>query len=633
MSTDSSPLNVASLFLSFVFPTTIEGIVVVTGLLGLSIYTFIQSRQLRLNIAGLSTTLADIDKNVMPNILAHHAVLPLGNYGAVGATLQETWQHLRGLRKLPSVDTQVALNAVPLLHESTLARLRQRPNQLMLIGLLGTVLGLSITIGRFAPQLEQSLELLSSGQSPEALNESLGSLLRQMKVAFICTLWGVATSLIVTRWALIPTMEQRDNVQQTLEQLVIFKMLPVAWSEVGQRQDAILKALSANKDSLDRIHTTMAQQIHVFEKQNDRAAQIFTDAGRHLETVGLEAVRSAEEVSRTSKAAADVLQQVTETLQRSEAQLSATTTSLDANVTALHTQQRMYTETSEHILKTAGSHSRDLSTLVQSFMDTTSRLLDGLQDNLDGFETARAELVGHTTQVLEQQRRSGSEMTQTTAQLFTKVDDLFRNHHSAAELLRNDLQHVSTALQPLEELTQRLDPQLLPTERWQQFQQSLEQLADRWNAWQDTFAQRLDTLLDTNGVAIMAETRAQTQAMGQQLTDTTTKVSDEIHQAIGQWHSAYAQLAQHTTGTLQGQMSVAEQLQKQHDETRRDFHRITDSLQGLVTELNKLTEREQTTTIAQSERPVRESQPYRFIGDDLPETASLGRTGRDGTQK
>ncbi|MFN4252357.1 hypothetical protein, partial [Deinococcus sp.] len=388
-----------------------------------------------------------------------------------------------------------------------------------------------------------------------------------------------------------------------------------------------------NNYCVHRNHTTWAKLILVCDNKHDRAAQIFTDAGRHLETVGLEAVRSAEEVSRTSKAAADVLQQVTETLQRSEAQLSATTTSLDANVTALHTQQRMYTETSEHILKTAGSHSRDLSTLVQSFMDTTSRLLDGLQDNLDGFETARAELVGHTTQVLEQQRRSGSEMTQTTAQLFTKVDDLFRNHHSAAELLRNDLQHVSTALQPLEELTQRLDPQLLPTERWQQFQQSLEQLADRWNAWQDTFAQRLDTLLDTNGVAIMAETRAQTQAMGQQLTDTTTKVSDEIHQAIGQWHSAYAQLAQHTTGTLQGQMSVAEQLQKQHDETRRDFHRITDSLQGLVTELNKLTEREQTTTIAQSERPVRESQPYRFIGDDLPETASLGRTGRDGTQK
>ncbi|AIZ45138.1 hypothetical protein QR90_08530 [Deinococcus radiopugnans] len=617
------------------FPTTLEGIVVVVGIIALSAYTFVRSRALRAETVKLSTDLTALEAQTIPHLTDQNVVQQLEKFGLAGATMLAAWHHLRRIRKLPSIDTQMALNAVPLLQERVLARLRQRPNQLMLLGLLGTVLGLSITIGSFAPQLEQSLELLSSGQSPEELNNSLGELLRQMKVAFVCTLWGVASSLIVTRWAVIPVAEQRDHTQQQLEQLVIFQMLPVAWKDTVQREEAMLAAFAANRDSLERIHTTMAQQLQTFQQQTDRAAKVFENAGLHLETVGLKAADAAVEVSRTSSTAASVLQQVTETLQRNEAELSKTTSALDTNVSTLQLQQAAYKHMNDQVLQAASGHARDLDRLVQNFADIVSHLLDGLQANVDGFETARAELIGHTTLVLDEQRRGGGEFTQVIATLFSQVERAFQNHQAAAQSVSAELKHVTGALQPLEELTQRLDPRLLPTERWHQFQQSLDHLTSHWDVWQHTFTQRMDTLLDSNGTAIIAEARQMTQVMGQQLSATGSKVTEEIGQALSHWNLAYDKLALYTTGTLQGQMSVAEQLQKQHDDLRRELHQVTRSLEAIAEHLKglKAPEMPGRPPEAKEGRHLREGQPYGYNGDEISSRRISLRKNPNGSQQ
>lgn len=126
--------------LAAVVPTSTEGIVVVAGILTLTAYTFWQARQQNTALGTYATHLKALNEATTP--LDEQTLLSrLASQGTFGKMLQTALAHLQSVRQLPGLDPQVALAGFPLLLERRLGQLRQRPNQLMLLGLLGTVLG------------------------------------------------------------------------------------------------------------------------------------------------------------------------------------------------------------------------------------------------------------------------------------------------------------------------------------------------------------------------------------------------------------------------------------------------------------------------------------------------------------
>ncbi|PJI55680.1 hypothetical protein CTI14_02760 [Methylobacterium radiotolerans] len=493
--------------------------------------------------------------------------------------------------------------------------MRQRPNQLMLLGLLGTVMGLSLTIGNFAPQMQNSLNLLSSGQSPDSLNKDLATLLEHMKVAFVCTLWGVATSLIVTRFALLPLIERRELLQRRLEQFVMFQLTPLAWNTAVQREEAMLRAFENNRTELALLHTTLANQLDIFKEQTNLAARALTTAGKDLNAVASNATQAAWGAAQASEEASRTLKQVSTSLISSELALNRSTGALENNIEALTAQQTAYESTHAHVLGMTGEHARDLGALVNSFNDGTTRMIGGLQENTQRFEAARAELLAHTSKILEAQQQVGAQFTDSTSGLFDQVRQVVQEHQAAAQAIDQELRKVAEALLPLEALTERLDPTLLPVERWTAFQQGLEDLASRWNTWQGTFSQQLTTLLDVNGSTMLGDARTHAQEVQQQLVTTAGEVTHALGTSLERWNTVYADLAQHTAGTLHGQMSVASQLQRDHDELRHDLKQVAENLKTLV----------QQIASAAPKQDVEQTTPARAVGAPRAKVPRRGR--------
>lgn len=603
MTNSSDPT--ASLFTAFI-PNTAEGMFVVLVILALAGYAFFRSRNvmtaLRQHEGAIKQFQGDAgawDERSVPQKLQQQ--------GATGTILGEVWSHLWQVRQLPGVDIQTAFMALPLLEDEALAKLRQRPNQLMLLGLFGTVLGLSLTIGNFAPQLKTALASLATGGSPDSLNDGLGVLLERMKVAFICTLWGVAGSLVVARAVVLPVTQYRDRVQRQLEQFVMFQLTPLAWASSTRREEALLASFAHNRTALEQIHGTLQDQLGVFESRTTATVEAIHGAGQRLEEAGGRAADAANASAEANRQATLTLQNVSAALNTGEAALTTSIQSLDRNLEALNLQQTAYEATQAHVLETTGAHARDLDGLVHTFESGTASLLDGLQSTLDEFESARAELFGQTTQVVDRQQQLGEVIDQSLKALYADVGQAIQGHTTSVNTVNEELARVARSLLPLDALAQRLDPQALPTERWAAFQQGLDTLTGQWSAVQDVTTQKLTALvdtLDTHSRTSLDDVRQQARHVQADLSGSVKQVASALETSMSRWDSVHADLAQRTTGTLHGQMSLAGQIQSDNEHLKRELKRTASALEAVASQLQILVATQASTPRRETTRPL-----------------------------
>ena len=613
MTNSSDPA--ASLSTAFI-PSTAEGIFVVLVILALAGYAFFRSRNIMTALRQHEGAIKQFQGDA-GNWDERSAPQQLQKQGATGTILGEVWSHLWQVRQLPGVDIQTAFMALPLLEDEALAKLRQRPNQLMLLGLFGTVLGLSLTIGNFAPQLKTALASLATGGSPDSLNDGLGVLLERMKVAFICTLWGVAGSLVVARAVVLPVTQYRDRVQRQLEQFVMFQLTPLAWASSTRREEALLTSFAHNRTALEQIHGTLKDQLGMFESRTTATVEAIRGAGQRLEEAGGRAADAANASAEANRQATLTLQSVSTALNTGEAALTTSIQSLDRNLEALNLQQTAYEATQAHVLETTGAHARDLNGMVETFESGTASLLDGLQNTLDEFESARAELFGQTAQIVDRQQQLGEMLDQSLKALYADVGQAIQGHTTSVNTANEELARVAQSLRPLDELAQRLDPQALPTERWASFQQGLDTLAGQWSAVQDTTAQKLTALVDTldaHSRTSLDDVRQQAHLMQADLSGSVKQVTAALEASMSRWDSVHADLAQRTTGTLHGQMSLAGQIQSDHEHLKRELKRTASALEAVASQI-------QTFVAAQAEAPRRETTRLLGRSSSLPGSA------------
>lgn len=171
-------------------PATPESVVIVLFIIGVVIRTSVQGLRL-----GREHQQRHAELRALPDKLQGLSEIAvrraLGELRWNRVELTDAWDRASALRSLTSADPRAVTDSLSVIDEGRLYHLRQRPNQLMLLGLLGTVLGLSLTLGEFAPQLKTALSSLETGGTPQQLNAGLEGLLDRMKVAFVCTFWGV----------------------------------------------------------------------------------------------------------------------------------------------------------------------------------------------------------------------------------------------------------------------------------------------------------------------------------------------------------------------------------------------------------------------------------------------------------
>lgn len=397
----------------------------------------------------------------------------------------------------------------------------------------------------------------------------------------------------------------------------MFQLTPLAWASSTRREEALLTSFAHNRTALEQIHGTLKDQLGMFESRTTATVEAIRGAGQRLEEAGGRAADAANASAEANRQATLTLQSVSTALNTGEAALTTSIQSLDRNLEALNLQQTAYEATQAHVLETTGAHARDLNGMVETFESGTASLLDGLQNTLDEFESARAELFGQTAQIVDRQQQLGEMLDQSLKALYADVGQAIQGHTTSVNTANEELARVAQSLRPLDELAQRLDPQALPTERWASFQQGLDTLAGQWSAVQDTTAQKLTALVDTldaHSRTSLDDVRQQAHLMQADLSGSVKQVTAALEASMSRWDSVHADLAQRTTGTLHGQMSLAGQIQSDHEHLKRELKRTASALEAVASQI-------QTFVAAQAEAPRRETTRLLGRSSSLPGSA------------
>jgi hypothetical protein len=209
---------------------------------------------------------------------------------------------------------------------------------LTLLGLLGTVLGLSFALFN----IQEAMGKVGNLSAFPELLRALGQTLLGMRTAFACTMAGLVAALLLSAFNHVVGRVQA-RVSADLEELVTFELLTaLERAEPGADEAArvFAQCLVEAGQKLDGLREKVTAAGDVYETASQRIAASTQTFGGYVELFG----RSAADISAGQQAVAEAARQTAE---------------------ALRTSQKTYEESLDH-------HLRELRSVVAQNQETVS---------------------------------------------------------------------------------------------------------------------------------------------------------------------------------------------------------------------------------------------------------------------
>jgi hypothetical protein len=197
------------------------------------------------------------------------------------ANLARSTEAVLRLSRLATPDVSAALRAIWGEDDPRLGIIRPIPNLLMLIGLLGTILGLAATVGSLGPQVQQS----ASASGPEQLAKALGATLGTMQAAFGASLWGIVLSAI-SSLLLGLASSVRSRLFGTLEAFVLSELVPAVFPRASEAQfERQMKLIKATANIFGNFDATMKESIKQFDTMMQKSGMAIVQNLDDLEKI------------------------------------------------------------------------------------------------------------------------------------------------------------------------------------------------------------------------------------------------------------------------------------------------------------------------------------------------------------
>ncbi|MDP2882360.1 MAG: DUF802 domain-containing protein [Azonexus sp.] len=475
---------------------------------------------------------------------------------------------------------------------------------LVLLGMLGTFLGMVVTLNGAVLALESTTDL-------QTIRSALAAPVKGLGVAFGTSVAGVATSAML---GLISALCRRDRLQ--VGQLLDSKIASVLrdFSLTHQRQETF-KALQAQAQALpelvgklDAMMSQMAEQSRLLGEQLAAGQQRFHDEAKGLYTDLAQSVDQSLKASLKDSAtvAAETIQPV----------VTATMASIAGETRGLH--DKLFGTVETQLAGIAGQFAQTVTTVSDTWTQALShheQVTDTQHQHLQSALTAYAETFEQRATTL----LASVETTQAKLQA-----DAAQQHTLLAETTAaSQRQLAATLASQFDGVTSRLD-------------QAVSQVAD-------TFGERTQALLtaiDASHAAFAQTTQAQQAAISEQVagqldgiaqrfdgavqtvSDTWTgaltkheQASDRLTQALEQTQTSLADTFAQRTAALLADMRASQSSWQTEwatgEQTRQAS--FTDALAAMAGKLEAQWQRAGQATLAQQEQI----------------TSTLGETTRD----
>ena len=397
---------------------------------------------------------------------------------------------------------------------------------LVLLGMLGTFLGMVVTLNGAVLALESTTDL-------QTIRSALAAPVKGLGVAFGTSVAGVATSAML---GLISALCRRDRLQ--VGQLLDSKIASVLrdFSLTYQRQETF-KALQAQAQALPELVGKLdAMMSQMAEHHRQLGEQLLaSQQGFHAEAKGLY-TDLAQSVDQSLKASLrDSATVAAETIQPV---VTATMASIAGETRGLH--DKLFGTVETQLAGIAGQFAQTVTTVSDTWTQALTRheqATDTQHQQLQTALTAYADTFEHRSAAL----LASVENTQTRLQA-----DAAQQHAALAETTAASQQQLATTLaSQFDGVTTRLD-------------QAVSQVADTWQAalgqhtsTSDALSQKLDTTLST-----FADTFGQ---RSQTLLDSVAGTHAALKGELAASHAAFAETTQAQ------QAAIGEQVASQLD--------------------------------------------------------------------
>ncbi|MEM3658715.1 MAG: hypothetical protein QXQ66_09940 [Candidatus Hadarchaeum sp.] len=364
------------------------------------------------------------------------------------------------------VDPEVLLVPTIQKWENGLNNVRPAPNWLLLSGLLGTVVGLSTTIGTLSPQISSALLTTSPEQATKALSDTLSS----MQSAFACTLWGILTAL-TTSWLIRRTSTAQGNVVTDLQHLVIHEVAPrIAIPSENVLLQDLREAVSSACSFLSRVASEVATLSKQFKVEMEQITQFLAQQVNNLHQVFRQSLEEAQEVtvllSQTAKESASAL---SSTLSRMENtshgfanDISNALQQLVIHHSNLMEAQKVVAESYENAQKRLEDYitkqTTDVTNLANTIGQTGRNIVAQLEQNTDKAQSIVDQLAAISHDLTEHTRKL-QELENEIRQLIAAMEKPVPSLSSSDEKGREINQALGKAAELLEKVSTLIEKQ------------------------------------------------------------------------------------------------------------------------------------------------------------------------------
>ncbi len=382
--------------------------------------------------------------------------------GLVHRVIAAVWAH----RQSASPDLEAISSMLERSEAARLSPLRGAPNRFLLAGLLGTVMGLAGVVGTLGPQIQGAL----SSTDPRLLTQNLGITLLHMQDAFACTAWGILCAILVA-FLTSKVASEQSNLLAEVQQFGLRDLSPLVFPQSKEAQlDDMRRVLLMSQQFLESVAGIMTNAASRFETVLTTAGEAMATSVTRLETVATGMEKSLTNVAGDVRESAVRLDESSKALHKYHDDLrSAYITLLD-----------LFKQSRNQLEEQAAEQLRRLAELQEQFGTSANKIVlridgvaVGLRESTAAFVTAGDRFYTSSAELQLQQANGFREITET-------LSGYLKAHQGQMVLVEAGLRNINASLT---DLTQRLDPRLLP--------------ADQWNAVRDalvTCAQQLQRL-------------------------------------------------------------------------------------------------------------------------------------------
>ncbi len=386
------------------------------------------------------------------------------------------------LHRMPSPDLRFAVEAAFSSYHTAVGHLRSLPSLCMLLGLIGTVVGLSMAVGAMGPQVIKAANSSDVG----VLATTIAGQVTEFKTAFTSTLWSLIFAVITfllgqraAREVHACTTAARAYVLAEVVPHVVPPSLQVSLDKVRETLNEIGEATMRTTQDMAAAARPLADQVRSLTTATDASTKNFETASRTLMSSATSMQRNLLQLSDLQTEIRTQLQGVQDTFRQELEKV------VRAQGTALTGFTKRADEVANRLFDTQHALSTGSSAIIVRLTEVSDLFIGAtrqFKEAADRFDAMSREVGRQAYEGLEAR---GWQIAEALGETRKAVTDVSR-----------DLNYV---VQQLGELMGRLNPQLLPSEEWQRLRGALESVVAVGELFSEEESRLRDTLASQVG--------------------------------------------------------------------------------------------------------------------------------------